>query len=82
MHSSGFEFNKEKMFLRFNGLIVKIMEKAVEPKTTKKKRFKIKSSAWYLLVSLGKKGSFGPTMMCNFILGMTKKQLGAREIRA
>ena len=37
MHSSGFEFNKEKMFLRFNGLIVKITEKAVEPKTTKEK---------------------------------------------
>lgn len=37
MHSSGFEFNKEKMFLRFNGLMVEYNEKFKGTKITKEK---------------------------------------------
>ncbi len=37
MHSSGFEFNKEKMFLRFNGLMLEIIEKSAGTKTSKNK---------------------------------------------
>lgn len=38
MHSSGFEFNKEKMFLRFNGLMFEFIEKFKGTKTTKEKQ--------------------------------------------
>ncbi|MFX1384216.1 MAG: hypothetical protein ACFFBP_17410 [Promethearchaeota archaeon] len=42
MHSSGFEFNKVKMFLRFNGLMTEIIEKSRGLKTTKEKQQKYK----------------------------------------
>ena len=38
MHSSGLEFNKEKMFLRFNGLMFEFIEKFKGTKTTKEKQ--------------------------------------------
>lgn len=38
MHLSGFEFNKEKMFLRFNGLMFEIIERSKGTKTTKEKQ--------------------------------------------
>ncbi len=42
MHNSGFEFNKEKMFLRFNGLRFEIIEQLIGTKTTKEKQKKYK----------------------------------------
>ncbi|MFX1525295.1 MAG: hypothetical protein ACFFCC_17440 [Promethearchaeota archaeon] len=35
MHSSGFEFNKEKLFLRFNGLLSNLLERSNGKKATK-----------------------------------------------
>ena len=35
MHSSGYEFNNERLFLRFNGLMFNIIEKSKGMKATK-----------------------------------------------
>jgi len=42
MHSSGFEFNKEKMFLRFNGLMSEILEISKRTKITEEKEQNMK----------------------------------------
>ncbi len=42
MHSSGLEFNKEKLFLRFNGLMWEIIEKSKGTEATKEKHQKYK----------------------------------------
>lgn len=42
MHSSGFEFNKEKMFRYFNGLMFNIIEKSMGTKATKENQQKYK----------------------------------------